>query len=244
MILEVCTGCYNDCIKAYRAGAKRVELNSALSLGGLTPSLATLRNVKRDMDLKVMCMVRNRAAGFCYSDDEFKIMKEDAKILLENGADGIVAGFLTEKHQIDVEKTREMAALAHSCHKEFTFHRAIDVCRDYESSIEVLIALHVDRVLTSGQRKTALEGKQNLGRVQEKYGQEIHILAGVGINASNVKDIILSTHVNEVHSSCKGYEEDASTAYNDISYGYLENKNAFEVVSEEKVRELVSLILK
>ena len=75
MLLEVCTGCYSDCLKAYRAGAKRVELNSALSLGGLTPSLATLKNVKKDTDLKVMCMVRNRAAGFCYSDDEFKIMK-------------------------------------------------------------------------------------------------------------------------------------------------------------------------
>lgn len=242
MLLEVCTGCYDDCMKAYRAGAKRVELNSALSLGGLTPSLATLKNVKKDTDLKVMCMVRNRAAGFCYTDDEFKIMKEDAKILLENGADGIVAGFLTEGNKIDVEKTKEMVKLVHSYGKEFTYHRAIDISQDYEASIALLVALKVDRVLTSGQENTALEGVSNIALAQEKYGKKIHILAGVGIHLGNVNEIVNKTKVDEVHSSCKGFEEDQSTQYGKISYGYLENPYAYEVVDESKVKELLDVL--
>lgn len=242
MLLEVCTGCYNDCLKAYRAGAKRVELNSALSLGGLTPSLATLKNVKKDTDLKVMCMVRNRAAGFCYSDDEFKIMKEDAKILLENGADGIVAGFLTSNNTIDIKKAKEMVGLVHRYGKEFTFHRAIDICQNYEESIALLVELNVDRVLTSGQENTAIEGISNIACVQDKYGKDIHILAGVGIHSGNVNEIVNKTKVDEVHSSCKGFEEDLSTEYEKISYGYLANPNAYEVVDESKVKELLNVL--
>ena len=93
-IVEVCAGSYQDCIAAYKGKATRVELNSALSVGGLTPSLASLRRVKKETNLQVICMVRPRAAGFCYEKEDVEIMFEEAKILLENGADGIAFGFL------------------------------------------------------------------------------------------------------------------------------------------------------
>lgn len=117
MILEVCAGSYSDCVNAYRGGATRVELNSALSLGGLTPSVATLRNVKREMSLEVACMVRNRGAGFCYSNREKIVMLEDTKILLENGADAIVFGCLTKNREVDVEFVRKMVTVIHSFNK-------------------------------------------------------------------------------------------------------------------------------
>ena len=93
-IIEVCAGSYQDCLAAYRGGAQRAELNSALSVGGLTPSVAALRRAKQETSLKIICMVRPRAGGFCYDEAETKIMMEEARLLLENGADGIAFGFL------------------------------------------------------------------------------------------------------------------------------------------------------
>lgn len=92
-IVEVCAGSYQDCIAAYKGKADRVELNSALSVGGLTPSVSSLRKVKEETNLKVICMVRPRAAGFCYDEDDEMIIMEDAQLLLDNGADGISFGF-------------------------------------------------------------------------------------------------------------------------------------------------------
>ena len=96
-IVEVCCGSYYDALQAQYGGARRIELNSALHLGGLTPSLATLLKVKDNTDLEVICMVRPRGAGFCYNDEDFEVMKLDAEILLDNGADGIAFGCLDEE---------------------------------------------------------------------------------------------------------------------------------------------------
>lgn len=92
-IVEICCGSYSDALAAWKAGATRIELNSALSLGGLTPSLATLKMTKQNTGLKVITMIRPRGAGFCYDEEEYEVMKQDAKIMLENGADGLAFGF-------------------------------------------------------------------------------------------------------------------------------------------------------
>ena len=93
---------YYDALQAQYGGARRIELNSALHLGGLTPSLATLLKVKDNTDLEVICMVRPRGAGFCYNDEDFEVMKLDAEILLDNGADGIAFGCLDEEGDINI----------------------------------------------------------------------------------------------------------------------------------------------
>ena len=100
-MVEICCGSYEDARNAYLGGAKRIELNSALHLGGLTPSIASLTLTKKNTDLKVICMVRPRGAGFCYNDIEFEQIMEDAKVLLENGADGLAFGFLNKDYTID-----------------------------------------------------------------------------------------------------------------------------------------------
>ena len=117
-VIEICAGSYQDCITAFKAGAKRVELNSALSAGGLTPSIATLKRVKKETSLKVICMVRIRAAGFCYDKEDIELMLEQAKLLLENGADGIAFGFLNEDGTIHKTATKQMIDLIHFYHKE------------------------------------------------------------------------------------------------------------------------------
>ncbi len=191
IIIEVCAGSYEDCLAAQKGGASRVELNSALSVGGLSPSVATLRNVKNDTDLKVICMVRPRAGGFCYSDLEARIMLDEAKDLLEAGADGIAFGFLNPDGTVHLELTKAMADLIHSYpEREAVFHRAIDVTPDLLVALEQLKELGIDRVLTSGNQAKALQGCDLIRQMNEAADGKIEILPGSGVNASNAKTIL------------------------------------------------------
>lgn len=157
-IIEVCAGSYQDCLAAYRGGAQRAELNSALSVGGLTPSVAALRRAKQETSLKIICMVRPRAAGFCYDEADVQIMMDDARILLQEGADGIAFGFLDEHGRVAAEDTAAMCGLIHSFGKEAVFHRAFDVCEDPFAAMQTLIQCGADRLLTSGQQAKAVQG--------------------------------------------------------------------------------------
>ena len=155
---EVCAGSYQDCLAAEKGGADRVELNSALSVGGLTPSLISLMRAKKETSLKIVCMVRPRAGGFCYDETEAQLMLEEAELLLEHGADGIAFGFLKADRTVDAEKTKKMVELIHVKGGEAVFHRAFDVTPEPAKAIETMIDCGVDRLLTSGQQAKALEG--------------------------------------------------------------------------------------
>ena len=243
-MIEICAGSYQDCITAFKAGAKRVELNSALSAGGLTPSIAALRRVKKETSLKVICMVRIRAAGFCYDSQDIELMLEDAKFLLENGADGIAFGFLNEDGTIYEKATRQMINLIHSYHKEAVFHRAFDITKDPYQAIETLINLKCDRILTSGQKSKAMQGMELIKDLQEKYGQQIEILAGSGMNHKNIQEMKHYTKIKQVHSSCKGYRIDPTTSNDSVSYSYIDNTNQYDVVDFDLVEKLVKEDLK
>lgn len=118
-LFEICCGSAEDAILAYRAGASRVELNSDLFHGGLTPTLGSLIAVKKAAPaLEIMAMVRPREGGFCYTDTEYTVMKEDAQLMLEHGTDGIVFGFLHENGTVDAKLTGEFAAMAKSYGKQ------------------------------------------------------------------------------------------------------------------------------
>ena len=122
-VIEICCGSYEDALNAYNGGAKRIELNSALHLGGLTPSLATLQLTKQNTDLKVISMVRPRGAGFHYTEAEFEVMKKDAELLMENGSDGLAFGFLDADGHIDVKQTKVMIDIIKKYNGEVVFHR-------------------------------------------------------------------------------------------------------------------------
>lgn len=245
-IVEICAGSYEDCIAAAKGGASRVELNSALSVGGLTPSVATLNLVKKQTNLKVICMVRPRAAGFCYNNYEKEVMLEEAKQLLDAKADGIAFGYLHEDGTIDKEETLKMVKLIHSYGKEAVFHRAFDVCKDPIQAMETLIACGVDRLLTSGMEAKAMDGADCIAKLQEQFGSQIEILAGSGVNAGNACELIEKTKISQVHSSCKNYRMDNTTEKGSVSYAYLANDKHlyYDIVDESLVHKLVTVVEK
>lgn len=243
-IIEICCGSYEDALNAYHGGAKRIELNSALHLGGLTPTLASLKLTKKNTDLKVITMVRPRGAGFYYNDIEFEVMKEDARCLLENKADGIAFGCLNQNGTINEKQTKEMIAIIKEYHGEAVFHRAFDCVDDPYTSIELLIDLGIDRILTSGLKPKAMDGKELIKDLQTKYGSQIEILAGSGMNASNAKKMMDDTGIYQVHSSCKDWVNDPTTKTHEVSYAYAPypHENDYDVVSKELVEKIVESI--
>lgn len=236
--VEICCGSYYDALQAWKGGARRIELNSALYLGGLTPSLGTLLKVKRETGLQVICMVRPRGAGFCYEIEDFETMLEDARILLENGADGIAFGCLNKAGQIDKQQTEQMVKLIKKYEKEAVFHRAFDCVSNVDQSMKYLIAVGIDRVLTSGLENKAMDGVGMLHYLQRTYGNKIEILVGSGVNAGNVEELIQKTKVTQVHSSCKGWHTDVTTSGKKVSFSYRDCGEMKNVINNSKVRKM------
>lgn len=239
-IVEVCCGSYEDALSSYYGNADRIELNSALALGGLTPSLASLVLTKKNTSLNVICMVRPRAAGFCYNLIEKDVMFSDAELFLKNGCDGIAFGFLLQDRSIDVDSTKKMVDLIHQYNGEAVFHRAFDCVKDPDIAIQQLIEIRVDRILTSGLQHTAVEGKDLIKDLQKRYGNKIQILAGSGVNSSNALDLMNYTGIYQVHSSCKSWANDPTTYGQFVDYAYTGDVNKdFDIVSKNIVEELV-----
>lgn len=241
VIVEVCAGSVADCIVADAAGADRIELNNALFLGGLTPSLGTFTQARKVTKIPMIIMVRPRGGGFYYNDIEKNTMIQDAKTFIEHGAEGLAFGFLNEDCSIDIETTKEFVDLCHSSNREAVFHRAFDRCNDPIKGIEDLIDLGVDRILTSGLQASAGDGIELLKSLQETYGDKIELLVGSGVNSFNVEKIVSETKINQVHSSFKGWFNDATTSGKDVSYAYSDDGD-YDGTSLEKLNEFINLL--
>ncbi|MDO4198670.1 MAG: copper homeostasis protein CutC [Erysipelotrichaceae bacterium] len=203
--IEICIGNLNDALIASKYPIDRIELNCALELGGLSPSLETLKAVKDKISTPVCTMVRPRGGDFIYNDIEFETMLKDAKNFLEAGSDGIVFGFTTKDLNIDIKRTKEMVELIHSYNKEAVFHKAFDVINDQEKGIKELIDLKIDRILTSGKAdySNILEGCQRINNLHKKYGEKIQLLPGGGVRIHNIKDVVNTCDTHQVHMTSK-----------------------------------------
>lgn len=240
-IAEICCGSYYDAVQASLGGAERIELNSGLMLGGLTPTEATLCMVKEDTSLQVVAMVRPRGAGFCYSEEDFRVMERECRQLLAAGADGIAFGCLTREGMPDERKNRRLLEIIKEAGKEAVFHRAFDCTGSPFEAMEMLISMGVDRVLTSGLEKKAMEGKETIRRLQKDYGTRIQILAGSGIHAGNASELMDYTGISQIHSSCKAWATDPTTEGNGVSYSIADKEHVlcYDVVSAALVRGLI-----
>ncbi len=243
-VVEICCGSYYDARQAALGGAKRIELNSGLMLGGLTPTETVLRMVKERLELKIIAMVRPRGAGFCYSEEDFAVMEQECYALLKAGADGIAFGCLKEDGCLDEEKNRRLIDIIKGSGGEAVFHRAFDCSSDPFRTMERLVAMGIDRVLTSGLKPKAEEGMELIKKLQEAYGGQIQILAGSGVNVGNALELIRYTGISQVHSSCKAWKQDPTTVKNEVSYSMAsgERKLCYDVVSAALVKELVEKV--
>ena len=236
ILLEICCGSADDVIEAAKGGANRVELNSNLFQGGLTPSVGTLKIAKKHSDIPVMTMVRPRAGGFCYTDTEFEVAKEDARVLLENGADGLVFGFLHEDGTVNRARTRELVHIAEG--KPCVFHRAIDVTPNWKQALDTLIRLGITRVLTSGQQSDVFFALDTIAEMIRYADGAIEILPGAGITLENVKKVVDVTGCTQVHLARHKSMPDTSVQNNrSIYYGgaLYPPEDRFDVTDREYV---------
>jgi copper homeostasis protein len=209
LLLEVCVASLEDCLTAQAGGADRVELNSALALGGLTPSLGLLREARQVLRIPIIVMIRPRPAGFCYRARELVVMQRDLEIALANGADGIAFGVLREDGSIDRVRCGQIIRQAKG--KEIVFHRAFDVTPDPVAALDELIDLGITRVMTSGQESNAYNGAANIARFIRHAAGRIEILPAGGINRFTIADILARTGCEQVHASLATMRHDVST---------------------------------
>ncbi|WP_350284927.1 copper homeostasis protein CutC [uncultured Croceitalea sp.] len=182
MLVEVCCNSLESALNAEEAGADRIELCSELGIGGVTPSFGLIQLVRERLKIPVHVLVRPRSAHFTYTETEFTVLLRDIEACMELGVDGIVSGVLCDDAAIDLERTKQVIALARPLH--FTFHRAFDWVSDQKTALKQLSEIGVNTVLTSGQRNTAEQGMEQLKALQA-IGAESTIMPGAGINASN-----------------------------------------------------------
>ncbi len=243
ILVEVCCGSADDVIEAKKAGADRVELNSDLFHGGLTPTVGSLLVAKRETEMKIMTMVRPREGGFCYTEAEFAVAIEDAKQLLANGSDGLVFGFLHTDGTIDVERTAILAKLAHSAGKEAVFHRAIDVVPDWKQALDILIDLNITRVLTSGQEADVSNGTETVREMIRYAAGRIQILPGAGITARNYQRIVAETGTDQIHLAAHRSVADTSVLNNrSIFYGgcLYPPEDRFNMIDKDYISGIVT----
>ncbi|MHA7059698.1 copper homeostasis protein CutC [Aquimarina sp. M1] len=184
MKIEVCANSFQSAVNAERAGADRIELCMELAIGGITPSHGLIEKVVQELTIPVFILIRPRSGNFTYTSNEFDVMKKDIEFCKSSDCSGIVSGVLMKDNTIDIKRTQELIAL--STPLSFTFHRAFDWVPKPLESIKQLIALRVERVLTSGQEISAISGIEFLKNALEESKSSLIVMPGGGINIENV----------------------------------------------------------
>jgi copper homeostasis protein len=197
MIFEICVDSIAGVRAAKTADAARVELCADLLEGGLTPSRGMIRQARMITGIGLNVMIRPRGGDFLFDDDEFAIMKSDLESAKAEGADGAVIGLLTAAGEVDIARTRELIALARPL--SVTFHRAFDMTPEPLRTLDTLIELGVDRVLTSGQEASVLEGLPLIVELIERAGNRIIVMPGGGITERNVNRVVAAAKPHEIH---------------------------------------------
>ena len=208
-VLEVCVDSTASALAAKRGGADRLELCADLIVGGTTPSLTLVQQVKAETGLPVRALLRPRFGDFCYDSYELAQMEQLAAELVEAGADGIVTGVLTPEGALDAGAMQPIYAAARKAAEKAgrpvacTLHRAFDVCADPFAALETARSMGLCTILTSGQAASAPQGAALLRQLTERAGKDVEILAGAGISAQNIPVLAAQTGVRAFHLSGK-----------------------------------------
>lgn len=200
--IEICLEEVDIAILADQSGAKRIELCSALDLGGLTPSFGLIQTCVAHCDLDVFVMIRPRGGDFVYSPEELTVMEQDLVAAKNAGAHGVVFGCLTEKNELDLAANRTLIKKAKELGLGTTFHRAFDFCSQPEKSLLNLIDIGFDRLLTSGQKPRAIDGIDLIKKLVVLAEDRIQVMAGSGVNPENAS-ILSASGIQAIHFTAR-----------------------------------------
>jgi copper homeostasis protein len=225
ILLEVCADSVESACAAQAGGAFRVELCNDLMEGGITPSFAQIHATRKLLEIKLYVIIRPRGGDFLYSDVEFDIMKEDIKLCGESGCDGVVIGMLDSDGNIDKQRCTDLVQIARHYSMGVTFHRAFDRSCNLFKALEDIIDVGCERILTSGGRNSAFEGKEVIRELVDRALGRICIMPGSGIRVENIAEIIKTTRVREFHGTFQNSFESKMYYFNpDLDSREAENK--------------------
>ena len=197
MIKEACVESFEKALEAQSNGANRIELCENLAVGGTTPSYGTVKICLEKLNIPIFPMIRARGGNFVYSKDEIEIMKEDIKVFKDLGVKGLVLGCLTSDNKIDLELTKTLVNLAYPM--EITFHKAIDEISNPLDYIEDLVNIGIKRILTSGGKATALEGKDLINEMIKKSNGRLKIVVAGKVTKENLNGLSNLISADEFH---------------------------------------------
>jgi copper homeostasis protein len=215
VLIEVCCGSVDDALEAQAGGADRVELNSSLFFGGLTPSLGAVIEARKLLRIPVMVMIRPRGGGFRYSETELSVMERDIEQAADHGADGVVFGVLTAEGGLDSRSNARLRARAGRL--TAVFHRAFDVMSDPEQGLEKLIDLGFTRILTTGRRAQIEDGADYVKKVLEQARDRIEILPG-GMSPRSASRLVRHIGCGQIHVAAFTRRTDNSSRGNPEVY--------------------------
>ena len=232
---ELCAETLQACLAAGQGGADRIELCSALSEDGLTPSHGLIRAAVERSGLPVYVLLRPRCGDFVYSDGEFALMQDDLLHARSLGAKGFALGVLRADATVDIERTRRLVELASPL--EVTFHRAFDLVPSLDQALEDIVAAGCGRVLTSGGERDVVAGAAKLASLVKQAGDRIDVAVGGGLRTSNAASVALATGAEHFHGSVRSAQPAPSQERNGI---LNESAQSRFVVRAEYVRTMVN----
>ncbi|WP_440603973.1 copper homeostasis protein CutC [Bacillus sp. GB_SG_008] len=223
-MLEVIATCLEDAKRIERGGGERIELITAFTEGGLTPSYALIKNVIEAVTIPVHVMIRPHAKSFVYSKEEIELMKEDIRIAKQLGATGVVLGVLNEDNKIDEEKLGQL--LEEVDEMNVTFHRAIDEMTDLVGNVKILRKFNkITHILTSGGQGKIEDNISVLRGMNQASEGQIQIVVGSGVTKENVQQLLHDTGITQAH----------------VGTTVREGKSCFGEVVVQNVQEIVKL---
>jgi copper homeostasis protein len=201
--LEVIAFDIESCLMATKTGADRIELCDNQADGGTTPSFGLIKMARKITDLDLFPIIRPRGGDFLYNDEEFEIMKEDVLLCKQLGCNGVVLGILQRDGKIDKKRTSSLVQIAYPM--SVTFHRAFDRSKDPFEALEDIIEIGCERILTSGQAPTAMEGAELIKKLVYHADERIIIMPGSGVQSNNISELASITGAKEFHSSARTF---------------------------------------
>ncbi len=234
-LIEIATSDFVTTKSAVEGGADRIELCANLAEGGTTPSYGTIKQCREAFAIALYPIIRPRGGDFLYTKSEFEIMLQEVMLCKQSGCDGIVIGLLNKDGTIDIERTAALVEAAYPL--GVTFHRAFDRCADPFKAMEELIQIGCERILTSGQQPSVVDGVELVAELNKKAAERIIIMPGSGVRKENIKMLADKTGCVEFHSSLRGKK---SSEMNFIHPAFKESAESYtnNAIDEEEVRAL------